>query len=323
MPRKGQGHTSAWWRWTFWVWLFAVLLSACGGSSSTAGARAPQPQSTSATARPKAEPPGFFWTAKGERGTAYLLGSIHMGMKEFYPLPARIERAFERSSTLVLEIDLSQTGMQSAMSAILTKARYPRGDSLDRHLPAETLKKLLARTSEQGLPEQVVLQLKPWALALTLGALEMQKAGGEASEGVDLHFAQRADGKKKIVGLETAEEQVSLFADIPEQHQATMLAQLLDEQEQKESEAGALLQAWKSGDEAALRRMVIEELDRPENRPLFDALFVQRNIKMARRIAELLRSGGTYFVVIGAGHLIGPGSVVDLLKEHGFTVDRS
>jgi hypothetical protein len=49
-------------------------------------------------------------------------------------------------------------------------------------------------------------------------------------------------------------------------------------------------------------------------------IFDSRNVKMADRITTILRSGAPSFVAIGAGHLVGSGSVVDLLRARGFTV---
>jgi len=50
-------------------------------------------------------------------------------------------------------------------------------------------------------------------------------------------------------------------------------------------------------------------------------MFDERNAGMANRIREYLNSGkGDYFVVVGAGHLLGEGSMVDLLQQQGYQV---
>jgi hypothetical protein len=56
--------------------------------------------------------------------------------------------------------------------------------------------------------------------------------------------------------------------------------------------------------------------------PLFRKLFDERNIKMTSKIQGYLNSGGTYFVIVGSGHLIGERGVVELLKAKGYEVEQ-
>ena len=51
------------------------------------------------------------------------------------------------------------------------------------------------------------------------------------------------------------------------------------------------------------------------------AIYAARNANMAARIADLLGKPGTSFVVVGAGHLVGKGSVIDLLEASGVRID--
>ena len=47
----------------------------------------------------------------------------------------------------------------------------------------------------------------------------------------------------------------------------------------------------------------------------------KRNRAWVPQIEQLHADGGA-FVAVGAGHLVGPANVVDLLAERGFTVTR-
>jgi uncharacterized protein YbaP (TraB family) len=53
-----------------------------------------------------------------------------------------------------------------------------------------------------------------------------------------------------------------------------------------------------------------------------ERMFVKRNINMTQNISELLQTKQTYFVVVGAGHMVGDQGIVALLKDRGFTVKR-
>src|SRR5688500_14167528 len=46
-----------------------------------------------------------LWKVPGKTNAVYLFGSIHFLKKDFYPLPEPIEKAYERSGTVVFEID--------------------------------------------------------------------------------------------------------------------------------------------------------------------------------------------------------------------------
>ncbi|WP_103933447.1 TraB/GumN family protein [Bryocella elongata] len=47
-----------------------------------------------------------------------------------------------------------------------------------------------------------------------------------------------------------------------------------------------------------------------------------RNRSWMPRLAELIHGNQTDFVAVGAGHLVGPGGVVALLRKAGYQADR-
>ena len=77
--------------------------------------------------------------------------------------------------------------------------------------------------------------------------------------------------------------------------------------------------SWRRGDAAALSKLVIEDelAKHPEYRVLHERLFDERNREMTDKIVALQRQGGTYFVVVGAGHLVGQEGVIALLERRG------
>jgi uncharacterized protein YbaP (TraB family) len=292
--------------------LAPLLLSGCATSAAP-------PPPVAAPART----PGFFWTVSTPRATVHLLGSIHVGARDLYPLPAPIERAFESASTLVLEVDLGDDGMRRLVAGT-RQMTYPPGDSLDQHLSAATLAGLRARLAEAGIPEAVALRLRPWAVPMLLTVVAARRAGRDALEGIDLHFARRARGSKTIVGIETPEQQLAFFAAMPEAEQVLALEEFLAREGARDAEAGitALTEAWRAGDDATLERIFVEAMQEPAQRALYEAVFVKRNVTMVEAIERFLAAEGTYFVVVGTGHLVGPDSVVAMLRRRGHRVRR-
>src|SRR5437879_297558 len=67
----------------------------------------------------------LFWTATAENNVVYLLGSVHVGSRAMYPLAPEIEAAFERSTVLIEEIDLSRLDMQKIQRLVQQLGRYP------------------------------------------------------------------------------------------------------------------------------------------------------------------------------------------------------
>ncbi|MCK4705950.1 MAG: TraB/GumN family protein, partial [Gammaproteobacteria bacterium] len=47
-----------------------------------------------------------------------------------------------------------------------------------------------------------------------------------------------------------------------------------------------------------------------------------RNVKMTGSIKSYLKQKGRYFVVVGAGHLIGDKGIVQLLQNAGYRITR-
>ena len=81
---------------------------------------------------------GLFWKATSGTNTIYLLGSIHLGSKDMYPLPKEFEDAYASSRTLVVEVDLNKVDMQKMQAAVFSKGLYGGGDSLWEHVSPET-----------------------------------------------------------------------------------------------------------------------------------------------------------------------------------------
>ena len=84
----------------------------------------------------------------------------------------------------------------------------------------------------------------------------------------------------------------------------------------------AAQEAWKKGDADGLARALLEPMRTDEYQALFDSIFLQRNRRMSEAVKGYLSISETRFVVVGSGHLVGPGGVVDLLNRAGYTVQQ-
>lgn len=259
-------------------------------------------------------PKHFLWEVRSDGATVYLFGSIHYMRPEMYPLADPIEEAFAKADKLVMEIDTSKN-KEEQQALTLKYALYPAGDSLRNHLEPETLRALQAKLDEYGLNQPGIYQCRPWFLASLLAMVEMELNGYSSEEGVDAYFLRRASGKE-VLELETFEEQLQLLASFDD----LMLVETLAELDRLEEDVAETVDAWSRGDVEALEAITYEDLDDPKYAEYYERFFYARQRNMAAKIDGYLKAGGTYFVVVGAAHFVGPHGVPALLEDRGYAV---
>ena len=110
--------------------------------------------------------PGF-WHASKDGRNLWVLGSIHVGLDSFYPLPASIEEAWQQADILIVEADLHTISDQDNQQ-IAQLSQLPAGDRLANHLSPSQYKALLKQAKAYGLPEASLSPLRPWVAAITL-----------------------------------------------------------------------------------------------------------------------------------------------------------
>ncbi|WP_223758964.1 TraB/GumN family protein [Myxococcus sp. RHSTA-1-4] len=266
----------------------------------------------------------FLWEVKdgrGRGGTAYLVGSIHMGREGELALPPSMEAAFAKSDALVVEVDVDKADPAAMQKLVMELGRFPEGQRLSQRLDPVTMTLLSRATERMGVPVSNFEPLRPWLVSMVLTVTELQKAGYQQGHGVDRAFLTRARGAgKDILELETAEGQLRMLAGTPDALQDLMLRDQL----RRTREAGEVLEqlvaAWKAGDAEGMAALLLEGAQDPTYRPVYERIFFERNVQMAAGLDALLAQPRTHFVVVGAGHVIGPEGIVALLQKQGHTV---
>lgn len=265
----------------------------------------------------------LFWRVDSAQATVYLLGSIHVADDSFYPLRAEIEQAFAASETLVVEVDINSPQSVASFAQLMqNEAAYSGGETLRDHVSKKTYDELQAYLKTLGIAPALVENKKPGMVVLTLAAIQAQQAGLNPEQGIDLHFTNAAGSHKKILALETMAEQLKIFLDIEDAD--LLLQDSFYALETVQEEMGAMVNAWKQGDEKALHKLLFDDVlnENPAIISLYEPLYFQRNIKMTNSIKAYLKQKGRYFVVVGAGHLIGEKGIVQLLRNAGYQLVR-
>jgi uncharacterized protein YbaP (TraB family) len=261
----------------------------------------------------------ILWEVKGRHNTIYLLGSVHLLRPDDSAIPAEALRAYALSKTLVMELDLNATDSAAAIAEGTELGMLPEGQTLEGALGPDLYAKFKSHAAAVGLDSEVASRCQPWFAALMLEQFELAKAGFDASSGVDMQFAQRAQtDEKPIIGLETLDEQLQIFASLSAQQQRDYLRSTLDEADGGADETEQMVHAWQHGDTVKLEQLLREAThDSPE---LFRKLTVERNRRWLPKITQMLNDDGNYLIVVGAMHLIGHDGLVDLLQHSGYTL---
>jgi uncharacterized protein len=149
----------------------------------------------------------------------------------------------------------------------------------------------------------------------------MVQRGFDPDSGVEQYLLAkaRADGKE-IYGLETLATQIAVFDALPAAEQEALLEQTLLELESPDAAIEEMVDAWRDGRLEALTEQLRREFaDFPQ---LYAAIVVERNEAWIEELERMLGDGRRYLVVVGALHLVGEHSVVDLLRTRGLTVEK-
>ena len=275
-----------------------------------------------------AEP--VMWELTDRSDTAYVLGSIHLGSADFYPLTPEIETAFEESPTLLVEIDLSDPEVvQEVEGLTLAEGLYPDGETLWDNISPETAESLNAFCDELGIPSaacnETFATLEPWLASLTSGVLPMMMQGFDMESGVDTYFLNKAkETDKEIVEIENVIDQVNLFSDEPPELMEIYLKEGIDYLIENPDFFQSLVDEYVEGDVAGLTELfeASVDTDTPEIADFERKLLQDRNVIMADAVEQTLGDDEPAFVVVGVAHLLGEESVIDLLEERGYEVTQ-
>ena len=277
---------------------------------------------------PVREHPLYLWRLEHGRNRVYLAGSVHILKPSLYPLPAPFDEAFEAADTLVVEVNVGALDPVELQAKTLSYATLPDGTRVQSALAAPLLARLETSLDRYGVALSQVATLKPAFLMNQVVLLRLASLGYQGEHGVEQHYLRKL-GSRRLLELETLDEQLALLFNQPMPLQVQLLEDTLDQEPEIEPLVAGMIGAWFSGDDALFMEMFeAQSGDSELARQFTEQLLDQRNHGMADRIASYLAAdpdaaeSRTYFVLVGAAHLIGDEGIVALLAERGFTGER-
>lgn len=254
----------------------------------------------------------FFWSAEKDGKTTYFLGTMHIGVDPETRLPQVVWDRLDAAKTFAMEADLSDPELAESMMR--------KGGSLSADLGEAHWKKL-----EQAVGPAMAKQLDqltPTAAAAVMSLKDLPKTA--PMDGVLLGRAMNQ--KKQIVYLEPA----SLQAEVLAKHMdLRALKMMIDTYEQGAAQSKAMLDAYIAGEPAGILKVTEEQkaealkygYTQAEYDEQMEDILYKRNASWISAL-EKLHAQGDGFVAVGALHLIGPRSVLEMLAEKGYKISR-
>ena len=259
------------------------------------------------------------WEVKYDSNTVYLGGTVHLLRPSDYPLPEEYERAYQASSKIYLETDLSSMNELSVQTKMLEQLTYQNARSLKTVLNEEAYTALSDYMVEIGMPLMMMENFKPGMVISTLQVMEFQR-NGFTPQGVDVYFNNRAIDDAKTLGqLESIQEQIGFIASMGEGNESEFILLSIRDLEETTEIMNDMIAAWRTGNNDQLAAMFVTEMQN-EAPDLYDTLLRQRNLNWFPQIEQMLSDSVTEFVLVGAAHLVGPDGLLRLLSQKGYQV---
>jgi uncharacterized protein YbaP (TraB family) len=229
-----------------------------------------------------------------------------------------VKTAFDKSDRLVLEMvepsaaETQTLFMKLAMDQTGKTLRSKMTDA-DRAIYEGAITKI-------GLPAEALDPFDPWAAAVTMSVLAMQKKGFDPNSGAEKQLTAAAKASNKpISGVETMEFQLGVFDSMSEAEQIKFLVEGAKVIDDMGSSMDKMVNLWAAPDPEGLAKLMNEGMTSPA---LYHALLTKRNANWAKWISEQMAKPGTTFMAVGAGHLSGATSVPALLPAYGLSAER-
>ncbi|MEM6827049.1 MAG: TraB/GumN family protein [Pseudomonadota bacterium] len=260
-----------------------------------------------------------LWKVADEDTTIYLFGTVHALPNGVEWYDEAIANALSSSDTLVTEIGLEPGRENAAQEIMMEKALLADGVTLRSLLDDDQTAQYETALAGLGLPAEAFDRFEPWMASITLTMLPLFQQGYSPDTGVEQILIRKARDKSRDA-LETAEFQVSVFDELPQDKQITLLMETVEGVDEIKPLIDKMVVEWIEGDADALAELMNEGLSDPE---LAEVLLYNRNANWAEWIDQRLdTTPGTVFIAVGAGHLAGEKSVQDLLEDRDIEVER-
>lgn len=258
---------------------------------------------------------GVLWAIeKQNQKKSYLLGTVHIGDPRVINFKPELNQVLSTVSSISIETKLDPEAQMAAAMRM-----FAPGSNLEKSVGSEYFKKIAAELQKYQMPPEMASQLKPWAAMITLSV----PPNMETSVFMDAKiYNYGLNNNKKVYGLETLDEQLSIFDSMALEDQVMLLKQTIDDLPKRDNLMEKMLSLYLEGDLQQLEKLNEEQIQQADSemvKNLMVRLLDDRNKKMVQRMNPRLLEGNA-LIAVGALHLPGEKGILQLLKQKGYTV---
>ena len=254
-----------------------------------------------------------LWKIEGDNiKTSYLFGTIHMIPKKDFIIKDKVQKAFESSDKVVLEIDMDDPNYKVDFMKL---SMLNEGESLKTYMSDDEFKILDTYLKEKtGVGVNNFNTFKPMML---MSVLTMTSIGGGPLESYEMSIINMAkSANKEVSGLENIADQINAFDGDPYEEQIDTLVEMVDNGNSEEL-YNQLLQYYLAEDVDGMYDFMDDYMnDDIEGMKRF---LDDRNNRWIPKM-EAYSKDNTVFYAVGGAHLGGDQGVISLLKKAGYTV---
>ncbi|MBP2158053.1 MULTISPECIES: TraB/GumN family protein [Asticcacaulis] len=264
----------------------------------------------------------LLWKVTNGEATVYLFGSVHALPPGVEWMDARLFQAFDTADAAWFEVpDLDKMPEFKGFEEKAFSAR----PGLTKGLSDIEIRELETLLHRYNSTLKEAERVRPAVMAAFVGQLSSAAGGFDTDRGVDWMLFNRAKAlKMKTGGFESHRAHYdylyALGKGADEGGTAALKRALAIHFGRDHDSLEVLVKTWRTGDQRAMTESLAEEKARgPQS---YDLLLTSRNAKWVPQIETMLKGDQTTFVVAGAAHFTGPDSVIAMLRQRGYTVER-
>lgn len=263
---------------------------------------------------------GFLWKATKGDDSIYLIGTMHPDKSNINYLNNTMEKVLNETDSLALEINFSDEKVQKTIEKLDEENTYLKSGELKDLLTEPEQEKLEKILESVDLNYNDVKNLTPKAV-LSLITAEIYARAGYTGTTSDMYLQNIYNlNKKKIVSLETIEEQEKL-TDLTTTDLKDFIKAFNEKTIENDiNDINEVMDAFIKSDFKFMEDRVENQYRQDEE--FYNKISKDRNIKMANKIDELAKENDKYAVAVGTLHFFGKDSIIKQLEDKGYKVTK-
>jgi uncharacterized protein YbaP (TraB family) len=262
-----------------------------------------------------------LWTLKDEDTTIYIFGSFHALPDDAKWQSPRINAAFAKAEKVYFEVDLSTPEKMATVQAlIMERGVFTDGATLKDYLDDAQEKIVNEGAEKLGFTLDQLDALKPWLASMQLGQINLGRSSYSAANGVEAVLTAEAKKTGMEFGyFETADLQIKAISGDTLEVQSTALVYAAGSLDKGVELTEVMADEWRDGDVVGIGGLITDDGSFGASEA-YNNLIVKRNRNWVPQIEAMLDTPGTVFIAVGAGHLAGPDSVINMMKANGHKI---